>query len=908
MQNGWLKTGLASIPVNISPRDPATGLVEKQCNFVRWSPWKTTSQTVEELLECCNFIVDNKCNAWAQLMGKMTDRTHRFCIDYDTKKGSSEAITLGKKFLDLLPQDTRIEQSANSGGLHQIYDSLDKVADGKIDYSEEAALEIIVDGLVIMAPSPGYAIINQGSTGVLLLNVFAARLEDFLNVNNIMTGRIYAELEQIKNKNCGMTPSIEVVLGDHLKSMTLLGNGHYQGEAPWPEQSSRKRYFDVNTFDNVWYNFHGSYGGSGLELFAIIKGLIKPGHSIRGETRLQAVKMAVEAGLLPQKALQLASNKAKEELPIKTAGFAVKDRIVELCTDVNGKNYFIHYDRTTSRVIVDEQLKANFNYDNTEFILPNPKDVLWKVAQIAKEYGSVDPLYIDVFNYIYTHVDLPKPILYHVATAFVLATWRREDWAHFMYLSFISQYLKGKTRALETLVELAYRGFKSSSISPAACYVLIEKYGNTIFFDEVEKLNKDDKAEIIAILNAGYKIGDFVVRVKPNKDGEYEPVSYNVAGFKLFASTESMKDTLTSRSVNFAMRDKTRRIPLYIDGESAQTLRDQLLMYRFSKLGTLMKREKTAYESATEEVPNNRIRELFSSLWMVLNDVTVPYDSPLLLINQDASQAHLQGASRGASPRCLNENEAEIAKEAQNIGISPSVEHLSTLSTSPECTPIQAKILEFMLEESGYQKGLSVNDFDTDLLTAIRSIVLQNKIQDGGEIKNDAITVRYASQDWHSYDPDKDPTKIGTKIKQTWGFPKSDSTSKRGFLFNKMLFTQLCKENGLNPDEEETDKSKETQPSPPPKDNNKSVNQAPLDTDSAITSDTEAKSTATIPPATLYYRPIQPPQTHQCSCQAYQATVSIVTEQGEESFLCQQCFDKSRESGTCYEHISQKPT
>ena len=851
------KTGLASLPLKVTIQP--NGIATKKCDFLPWSELQSRQQTPEELDIACSFIADNKANGWLQMMGRMIDGTYRYIIDLDCKQPhTSEEIALGKEFLATLPQDTHVDYSAN-GGEHWIFDSINKPADGKITVPE-LAIEIIVNTLVAMPPTLEYARKHTGSTGVMMLNGIIEKLNQFLTSKGILTKEQKDHYGQVAITANGFNPSIKKVLGDNFNNLTQVGPNHYQGRAPHPmtEPSNNGMHFDVNTELNVWHNFHNNKGGSALQLYAIMHHLAVPGQQLKGDLFTNVVKACIKDGLLEQDVFKKygKSAKGKEEKPKTTAGFVDKTRIIELCTDRDNRHYFVEYDRTTKQIVTGEPIGATFNAEGLEYTLPNPKDIVWLTAQTPEPYESINDLYADVFNFIYTNVEFPSLPLYHIATTFVLASWRSEDWNYCPYLSFISAYSKGKTRALDTLAKLCCRGFVSSSMSTAAMYVMIEKYNPTIFLDEIEKLAQDDKVEQIGIINSGYKKGAYVSRTKPNKDGEYELVHYPVGCFKGFAGTEAMKDTLQSRSINFAMRQNTRPIPMKFDESTAQRLRNQLLQYRFNMLGSLTSEDYKRFEVETADCKDGRIKEICHTLWMTMKDVTISCTSPKLLSNLESG------------------------------------------TFEPIEDPLTPKDLLklYMLKESEQRKDRNIDEYGYRILQSIHAAITTGCMNGKNEIPTQDIVDQYNI----GLPPkeQKQPRTIGKKLKIVWEFEPSSDTRARGIKFDLKKYQKLCEEHNLQYDFSKL-KTTAVNNKPIPIQGQQSlgsINSSPL------------PNPATIPLSTLYYRPIQPPQTHQCSCQAYQATVSIVTEQGEESFLCQQCFDNSRESGTCYEHISQKPT
>jgi hypothetical protein len=166
--------------------------------------------------------------------------------------------------------------------------------------------------------------------------------------------------------------------------------------------------------------------------------------------------------------------------------------------------------------------------------------------------------------------------------AWVMATYLLEKFDSVPYLCFIGPKDSGKTRALEVLWQLSYRSVLSPSFSSAALFRTIEEFKPTLCLDEAEVYGNEQRSEAIAVLNAGYRKGQYVLRVNSESNGVD---SFSCFGFKSLASTDVFVPTVESRGIPVSMRRNVRDMPLFIDKEKASILRFQLLIYRFNVLG-----------------------------------------------------------------------------------------------------------------------------------------------------------------------------------------------------------------------------------------------------------------------------------------------------------------------------------
>src|SRR5208337_2205414 len=171
----------------------------------------------------------------------------------------------------------------------------------------------------------------------------------------------------------------------------------------------------------------------------------------------------------------------------------------------------------------------------------------------------------------------------------------------------------GKTRALECLCKLCYRSIMASSLSAAALFRALEAWHPTLLLDETEIYNREAMIEVLALLNSGYRRGQYAIRVTNAEEGCPELGFFDTFGFKVLAGTEELAATLQSRCIITTMSKAVRHVNLFVDEKKAQDLRNKLLRYRFKNLG--MNR---AFDVSKLGYFNNaRVIELFVALLQV---------------------------------------------------------------------------------------------------------------------------------------------------------------------------------------------------------------------------------------------------------------------------------------------------
>ena len=306
----------------------------------------------------------------------------------------------------------------------------------------------------------------------------------------------------------------------------------------------------------------------------------------------------------------LKDKKDKEDktITISTPGENFSDVVFE---QTSGDHYIV-YDRLEDKFIIprDEQDPWT-NYKNGAFMyFPLPK-LPWTPAPCAYLYENEETLFNEVKAFFEDHLDISNEALFDVYAAFTLASWRPEDFKVVPYLFFLGPLASGKTRALECFSRLCYRAIMATSMTSASLFRALEAWHPTVILDETEIYNREGMAEIIALLNAGYRRGQYAWRVGKVESGKFQLQSFDVFGFKVLAGTRLLRATLSSRSIITPMSKNVRPVRLFIDEDKANDLRGQLLRYRFQNLG------KPLPEIDFSSFKDCRVAELFVSLLYV---------------------------------------------------------------------------------------------------------------------------------------------------------------------------------------------------------------------------------------------------------------------------------------------------
>jgi hypothetical protein len=245
----------------------------------------------------------------------------------------------------------------------------------------------------------------------------------------------------------------------------------------------------------------------------------------------------------------------------------------------------------------------------------------WPLA--SKPESPAETLWQDVRKFVYDHLDLPDERLYDVLTAWIFASWIPEKFTVVPYLFFHGPVASGKTRALEVLKSLCRRALMGCNISESAVFRVVEKWCPTVLLDETEIYSQEDRSAIQNLLNAGYRRGQYAIRVSNVEHGNPNLDMFEVFSFKALAGTEGFKNTLESRSIAVSMDKNVREVNFEVDEAQALKLRNQLLFWRwltiFDTFDTFDAFQRGGVDALTA-FTSGRTMELFACLVAVSNE------------------------------------------------------------------------------------------------------------------------------------------------------------------------------------------------------------------------------------------------------------------------------------------------
>src|SRR6266566_459434 len=221
------------------------------------------------------------------------------------------------------------------------------------------------------------------------------------------------------------------------------------------------------------------------------------------------------------------------------------------------------------------------NPDGSGSMLAPLHQPLWPLPGRPEEYSSDVDLFNEVREFFQYHEELRDRRNYELVGSWIFTSYRIEEFQTVPYLFFLGPKGTAKSRMLELLASLSYRGWLITHPTVASMFWVINRYCPTLLADNYEFWPKETRNELDGLFNAGYRRGAIVPRRPREGESGPELTIYKVFGLKALAGTREPPDSLGSRCIFIRTSRNKRKRSLGIDKSWAQSLRNKLLAYRF---------------------------------------------------------------------------------------------------------------------------------------------------------------------------------------------------------------------------------------------------------------------------------------------------------------------------------------
>tara|TARA_R100001530_G_scaffold133097_1_gene106101 strand:- start:953 stop:2305 length:1353 start_codon:yes stop_codon:yes gene_type:complete len=170
---------------------------------------------------------------------------------------------------------------------------------------------------------------------------------------------------------------------------------------------------------------------------------------------------------------------------------------------------------------------------------------------------EVRDIYERIKQVLQTYMDL-KQEDYHIITLWIIGTYIYEEFNTFPLLFLHAVRGSGKTRLLGLLEELCFNGKIEANLSEAVLFRI--KKNHTLLLDEFERIGTKEMGTLRELINASYKKGSRVERLKekktPEGGKEYVPETFDLYSPLAMANIWGMDETVQDRCITIQL-DRT---------------------------------------------------------------------------------------------------------------------------------------------------------------------------------------------------------------------------------------------------------------------------------------------------------------------------------------------------------------
>ncbi len=345
-------------------------------------------------------------------------------------------------------------------------------------------------------------------------------------------------------------------------------------------------------------------------------------------------------------------------------------------------------------------------------------------------------------EFLKQQVDLADDRYYSLLTSWVFSTYQTERVPCTPHLHIIGAKGTGKTRLLEALKAVVYRGYIPIVMTPAALYYLVTQHHLTLLLDEAQIYSNEEHGALRVLMSV-YRKGESIPRVRYDaKKPENRLEHYTPYGFKAYASLNELDENIADRCLQVRMQPAVKEISRTINEERAQNLRNSLYYYRNVPL------RKVPEQLWKSMAINNRLSELFETLF-----INTPND--------------------GAEKTFNSKGPCNLVEPDQ---------------TETECRQDTLNLFSLMNELNREKNTEKKESIEAEILQEFQR---QAKDSKDSWASTSAICEKINERN-HDYRDHTSPFEVATVLKQA-GFKQKRKPNSRGFTFDPAAFQRLAK-------------------------------------------------------------------------------------------------------------------
>lgn len=205
------------------------------------------------------------------------------------------------------------------------------------------------------------------------------------------------------------------------------------------------------------------------------------------------------------------------------------------------KYWYLPVDAEDTKLIFDDDpINKDMPYNN-----PITPDLAREWTKEPKKV-QIDKLYMEIKEVLQTLYDFSDERDLDIIILGILQSWFSDVLKAVFYVDVRSQMGGGKTILLEIMQGLSRYGVLANDMSFAVIPRIIDRYKCSLYFDEIDMINKHVIEDVFKILRTGYRKGQKYIRAKPKT---FEPEVFDCYGFKAFNYRSDVADDLKNRSL-----------------------------------------------------------------------------------------------------------------------------------------------------------------------------------------------------------------------------------------------------------------------------------------------------------------------------------------------------------------------
>lgn len=184
-----------------------------------------------------------------------------------------------------------------------------------------------------------------------------------------------------------------------------------------------------------------------------------------------------------------------------------------------------------------------------------------------------------------------KEEYYDLVALWIIGTYSHKDFSSYPYLFFNAMKGSGKSRTLKLIANLACDGQVMASPTEATLF----RTNGTLAIDEFEQVATKEKGSVRELLNASYKKGTKIFRMKKKKiNGQEEQVADEFEPYRpiVIANIWGMEEVLGDRCIQLILeksadRSRTKLVEDFEDNHTLQNIKNSLVKCRLCSVCTI---------------------------------------------------------------------------------------------------------------------------------------------------------------------------------------------------------------------------------------------------------------------------------------------------------------------------------